>query len=485
MSLDALAQYFDPYPSLAVFPLGKKTKSVRSPGHKKERAVFGRMEECLQELDMKEPERQALQGFFGLGGSAVFPVFSKKGDELYPHFIRPESVLWKEFSSQHGVPLHPEGFYPESFASLSRDALFAHVKETVRDYLFAAYISKKSRGEWEKFLEESYYKHPFVQLAHEKKRVIEAAEKMNRSSLLSLLSPPEDVSFWRKRIEIVLRPYRLLPPLCSHQKEMSLHSETETMVFSCAECKTKLIYHVKESVLELEEEPDMEKAKKRIATIERLFNGLAAKNTGLLEDLDKVMDWKKRLIKLPKVMEMMEKLYAKPFLEKEADPFSAFLKHLHQTAAPETRDPSELLWLSGFVISPLSLLKEIRQTTFKETEARLELLEVELENALTAEVLPPEKTILAIKQSTLSFQDLTVILTGLEAELQNQPLHLLAQVLKGRTSSKIREEKLDETEQFGYLQHWEEKDIQKAFKKLEKESLIKKQNVGYRSNIPE
>lgn len=484
MSLDALAQYFDPYPSLAVFPLGKKTKSVRSPGHKKERAVFGRLEECLQELNLKEPERQAIQKFFGLEGTAVLPVFSKKGDELYPHFIRPESILWKEFSSQHGVPLHPEGFYPASFASLSRDALFAHVKETVRDYLFAAYISRKTREDWKTLLEESYYKHPFIKLAQEKKTVIEAAEKMNRSSLLSLLSPPEDVSFWRKRIEIVLRPYRLLPPLCSHQKEMSLHSETESIVFSCAECKTKLIYHVKESALQLEEEPDMEKAKKRIATIERLFNGLAAKNEGLLEDLDKVMDWKKRLIKLPKVMGMMERLYAKPFLEKKADPFSAFLKHLHQTAAPETRHPSELLWLSGFTISPLSLLKEIRQTTFKDTEAGLELLEEELEIALTAEVLSPEKIILSIKQSTLYFQDLSVILAGLETKLQNQPLHLLAQVLKGRTSSKIREEKLDETEQFGYLQHWEEKDIQKAFKKLEKEGWIEKQNIGYISNFP-
>ncbi|KZZ85358.1 RQC-minor-2 family DNA-binding protein [Bacillus sp. SJS] len=480
MSLQLHAQYFDPYPSLAVLPLGKKNKEVRSAGHKTERALLNRIQECLDELRLSIDERERIQSFLQLEKGAFFPVFSNRQEQIHPHLMKPESFLWNDFSAGHGIPQLEESFYIKDFTEMTKTDLNTHIQKVVRDYLFCAKLSLKSKREWEEIIEQSYEQHPFVQLARAKREVVQAVEKMNRSSLLSLLTPPEDVVFWRHRVEIVMRPYRELPEQCGHEKQLSFDSLNEVITQTCDQCKTKRMFHVKHSKVELEEEPDMEKAVKRIATIEMQFNEIALKNETILNDLGNVAQWKKELASLPEILQMKKELTrypVQPDIVKE--PFLGFAEELSQADIPAERASSELIWLAGFRLPAISMLKEIRKQTVDEAKVKLEALHQGLKEAMETEPFQPEDVCIQVKKQSLSFEQVFAILNELNGTLKDKPLHLIAQLLKGRTSYQIREQELDQTPLYGSLGSWEEKDIQKGFKKLEKEGWIEKRMKGY------
>ncbi|WP_162356928.1 RQC-minor-2 family DNA-binding protein [Metabacillus mangrovi] len=482
MSLTLHARYFDSYPLLAVLPLGKKNKEVRSVGHKTERALLNRVQEALDGL--QPAGGKDIQQFLKLEGKAYFPVFLNRGEEVHPHFMKPEFFLWNDFSSVHGIPKNKEAFYDENFADLSKTGLSSHIEEVLRDYRFLARVAMKSKAEWESEIEKSYDRHPFVMLARDKEPVIQAVEKMNRSSLLSLLSPPEETAFWRHRVEIVMRPYRELPEPCEHEKVLSFDSEREWIIELCEDCGKKKLFHVEQKRVELEEEPDMDKAVKRIATIERQFNELAGNNVPLIEALEKMVRFKHKLSGLDEVLRLKESLSRRPvrssLLE---DPFLSFAERLQQTAVPQERPSSALLWFAQFRLPDVALLKEVRRRSLEEAEQELQTVKQKLEQEAEQSPYDAKEVCLTVKGKDLTFEQVFSILQELGNSLQSQPLHLIAQLLKGRTSSQIRGQEWDQTPLYGYLSSWEEKDIQKAFKKLEKEGWIEKQTKGYEALI--
>ncbi|MGD6816394.1 RQC-minor-2 family DNA-binding protein [Metabacillus sp. 84] len=480
MSLQSHAQYFDSYPSLALLPLGKKNKEVRSAGHKQERALLNRIQESLDGLVLSEEEIQKLQHFLKLDRQAFFPVFLNRQERVHPHLMKPESFLWNDFSNAHGIPQTEEAFYKGNYPDMTKDNLHSHVKRVVRDFLFCADISMKSKEEWEQLIEQSYEQHPFVRFAKEKKGVTEAVERMNRSSLVSLLTPPEEVSYWRHRVEIVMRPYRNLPEPCSHEKEMQFDSENQMIIQLCELCKHKRLFHVKHSRVELEEEPDMDRAIKRIATIERQFNEIAVQNVQLLKDLEQISLWKHKLSGLLEAVVLKEPLMRFPIRpEVTATPFLLFSEQLLQADIPEGRQKSELIWLSQFELPAISMLKEVRSRSLEEAQEELDGLTAQLKKANAVEPFDPQDICIQVKNQRLTFGQVFHIMGELSRSLKEQPLHLAAQLLKGRTSYQVRDQELDQTPLYGYLKDWEEKDIQKAFKKLEKEGWIIKQPKGY------
>ncbi|WP_164462061.1 RQC-minor-2 family DNA-binding protein [Bacillus sp. FJAT-42376] len=480
MSLQLHAQYFDPYPALAVLPLGKKNKEVRSAGHKTERALLNRIQECLDELCLSMTEKESIQRFLHLEQEAFFPVFSNRQEQIHPYLMKPEAFLWNDFSAVHGIPQIKESFYTKEFAEMNKADLAKHIQRVVRDYLFCAAVSLKRKSEWEAIIEHSYELHPFVQLAREKREVIQAVEKMNRSSLLSLLTPPEDVAFWRHRVEIVMRPYRELPERCSHEKELTFDSQKKVITQTCEICKTKRMFHVEQSRVELEEEPDMDKAVKRIATIERQFNEIASKNEPLLNDLENIAQWKKELSGLAEILQMKKELTRYPVQpDIVKDPFLDFAEQLTQAIVPVERASSDLIWLSGFQLPSISMMKVIRKHSVDEGIEKAARLHRKLKEAMEVEPFQPEDICIQVKNNSLTFEQVLAILHELNDSLKDRPLHLIAQLLKGRTSSQIREQGLNHTPLYGFLGSWEEKDIQKAFKKLEKDGWIEKQAKGY------
>lgn len=479
MSLKNHYYYFQEYPNIVLIPLGKKNQKIRSIGHKTDKSILNRLNDTLSKMTLSIDEHKELQNFLQIEHEAFLPIMMNKDEKVESKIIKPTFLLWQSFSSTHGIPYEKESFYEEDISKLSNDELIIFLKKVVAEYLYCAVLSKKPENQWIQIINQAYHHHPFVQLYFEKQEIIESVERANRSLLLSVLSPPEDVSYWRQRVEIVLWPYRQLPLWCEHDKSLTVLSSKKLLICDCSFCQKEYHYCLKEDKYLVEENPNMQQAIKRIATIERQFNEIIDKNIKIVNSLEFLVYIKKNIdiLKTLKLIKQIEHLPTNITIENQ---FAMNLtKELSQTIVPFNRSNSNLLWISQFHLSTISLLTTLKKYSFDEISESINSLQTELTKALHHFAINPNETLIKIKKNHLTYFMVARILKGI-ISLEGLSFHLIAQIMKGRTSYSLREQKLDQQFLFGFLGEWEEKDIHKLLKVLEKGSWINKHNTGFK-----
>ncbi|MFC7062511.1 RQC-minor-2 family DNA-binding protein [Halobacillus seohaensis] len=498
MGLPASLTYHDErYPYITFTPIGKKNKNVRSIGHKFERGILSRLNETISDyVTEREMDVVALQSFLNIGEKEILPVSFLKDDTLHPYLIKPEFFLWKSHSENDGLPFSSDYMYETDFTRLSSDELEQHIRHVVDDYMFLAEISFKERREWLDHIISAFHKHPIVELTHKKKDIITAIETMNQSALLSLIKYPEDISFWRHRVEIVMRPFRALPQqwlvnqtaTCMHDKKLQFCSIEQSLCCSCEICDIQMFYFTKSEEVFFEEEFDVDRAFKRVDTIHRQFNEVADQNADLLQQLRQLSFLKSELTpaqtKLDKAMhiaQLIERyrsdeqlIYRYPLLE--------MYEKLSLSHLPIESFESNLVWLSQVELADVTMVKQVEgwlKNIPDELDIALDKLLAELNQRLDEVVYQEDDIIITVKGRSLDYASTQQMLDLIHYYGTDYPAHTLVQVLAGKSTNKLRRLHLHETRWFGLLSDWPEKYIQRLFNQLEKQGWLTKQQKGY------
>lgn len=448
------------YPSLLIIPVGRKFPEVRSIGHKKQRAILSRLQHAVDGIS---EQGNAIQAFFPDISGTRLPVPIYRKEELYPHLIKPESFLWKKHSDQRGLPIEKESFYTVEYETLSAQELGDHVQRVMTDYSFAAILQQRERNEWLESIRSAYSRHPFIRLARTKQDVVQAVEVLNTSSLLGLLNSPEDVAFWRHRVEIVLRPYRSVPPhwrwdMCAHEKELVLKAKEGVLSCTCHECNYTIDYSPETDRVTLPTEVNMEQARKRIATIERQFNAMAEKTTDVVNAIRRLQDLKAALTPFEGIIERAWDLEEQLRGRAASHPILSIYQSLKECSLPDTYVEPDVMSLSRVHIPDISLLKmnlegeDLQQTL----EDHLSYLEEKAQEYRPS----PDDVMVEVKGYELT-RGMTEEINGTPGS-KDIPIHLLVQLLKGEATSKIRRMELNETSIFGMLSSWPAKYITQA-----------------------
>ena len=485
MTMEQHTYHFDTYPLFAFVPMGKKNKRIRSVGQKVQKGLLHRLHEHVKRkvATLKKEELMKLQAFLD-DTEAVLPIPLNKEDELYPYFLKPDQLIWQSFSPMHGIPIYGSSTYSQSYLTLSTEELDHHLDRVIRDYLFCANLALRERHEWEERIFEGFQRHPFVQLAKEKKEVVQAVEKMNHSPLISLLNSPEDLSFWRHRVEIVMRPYRAIPDAwlwgsgCSHEKEMIFHSSTWEIEYFCETCGFVVYYDITKDQVRLKEVMDLERAQKRIATIERQFNEMVEKTPRLVEKIEEIahaqLSFKPYEGLYDEVLGIKSRMEAE-----EAPPTVTLYERLRLISLPQVREGSPLLWLSKVStdtiepFKPRAILPSVNEDSLTNVREFLEHL-----RSLSNRRPNDEDEFVAIKGNSLTYKEVEELLEFISRH-ENEPLHVLTKVFTGQATNAIRTQGLHQEEPFGLLNDWEEKHVVKAIKSIEKDGLLSKLSKGY------
>ncbi|TGB02717.1 RQC-minor-2 family DNA-binding protein [Halobacillus salinus] len=484
------------YPLLALAPIGKKNKQIRSIGHKFERGLLSRLNDTIMDhIYDNEWDVTKIRAYLNLTGEAVLPVSLQKDETVYPHLLRPELFLWRSLPAEHGLPLKEEFLYHKDFTHLSAEQLYRHIGHVLEDYMFLADVSKHTREHWLKRIADAFHNDPLIRLIHEKREVIESVETMNQSALLSVLKYPEDISYWRHRVEIVMRPYRAMPEdwldgekgSCSHEKELHFDSHHRTICCSCEICDFHLYYHVDHHCVSFEEDFDVERAEKRMNTIEKQFNEIAEQNTRLLDQLDQLRALRKKLAAAANTLDesldtvQLIERYQQQRIDLQEYPVLDMYNKIKHITIP-ARKASHLLWLSDVELEDVTIFKELPKwlevlpnQVYPLTHHVLDELQEKLEEVRYGE----EDIILTVKGHSLTYAKTQQILDLIHYYGTDYPAHTLTQVLSGKATNKLRTLKLHETRWFGLLSDWPEKHVQKLFNQLEKQGWLMKQQKGY------
>lgn len=452
---------FEPYTSLLFVPVGRKHPEIRSIGHKEERAILSRVQQIVSaEIATLSPEEHLLLEQFLAASDVRLPIGISKKERLYPHFIKPVMFLWKKHSLKRGLPLQDDLFYDVRYGTLSADELVFHVKQLVKEYVFYARIDQAPPHTWLEKIKEAYADHPFISLARSKKNVIEAVEVMNKSSLLAVLKYPEDLAFWRHRVEIVMRPYRQIPAdwkwsVCTHEKELTLHYEEDALLCSCPACSFSVKWNLFNGRVELPNEVSIEQAVKRIATIERQFNEIALQSMNVIEGLRTLQQLKQQLAPYEEIIRSCAG---------EAHPAVLFSLSLRDATFLEEQIEPDLLSLSHVKLPDVTLLKKAEHIRFDTLQKELLQLHEELKEQALLRQPKPTDVLFHIGEFHLTRSDVLAVTDFLQETDINMTLHLLAQLLKGTATAKIRQLELHHASIFGLLAAWPDKYIVKAVK---------------------
>ncbi|TFE01475.1 RQC-minor-2 family DNA-binding protein [Jeotgalibacillus salarius] len=464
----------EPYDKLLFMPVGRRYANIRSIGHKEERAVLSRLQQAVHRAlpQFSYRELKDIKEFLHADCWRM-PVPVTREEELYPQLMRPEMFLWQEHSAQRGLPIDESYFYGKIYSRLSAEGLHHHVSYVLKDYAFCAKLHRMKREYWLDQIYDAYSRHPFIKLAKEKNHVVEAVEKMNRSSLLAVLKYPEDIAYWRHRVEIVMRPYRDIPAewrweMCTHEKELAV--DGEALVCTCPVCEYAVKYHVNEERIELREEPIMERTVKRIATIERQLNEIAAQSMNVVGALRDVQDVKLRLETFSGKLEQLIEL--KDELGLEAPEVVGCYEQLKAVRLPEERVEPTLMSLSEVMLPDTKVLKAVQQwKTLEVYEAALDELIAEWTVLLEANQPKPDDVMVEVEGYQMTRAEVERVEAFLDETELTLTLHLLAQTLMGEPTNKVRTLGLHETAVFGMLGEWPEKYVVRAVKKLFKDKI--------------
>ncbi|MFD2923538.1 RQC-minor-2 family DNA-binding protein [Halobacillus naozhouensis] len=487
----------DRYPYIILTPIGNMNKQIRSIGHKFERGLLSRINEVIaDQVKHRSLPLDRLQRYLSVEGNTVLPVSFIKDDTLNPYLIRPELFLWTELTGEDGLPFDKRFLYDTNITHLSSEKLEQHLIEVIKDHLFVAEIAEHSRDYWLTKIAASFDKHPLVQLTQSKRDVIEAVEQMNQSALLSQLKYPEDVAMWRDHVTIVMRPFRTFPKqwftgrmeMCRHDKQLGFYSTKRTVGCRCDHCDYTVYYHLDSDQVTLQEEFHVERARKRIETIEHQFNEIAAQNKDLTHQIQELINMKGKLRPVQHTLDealsvarQIER-YQEDAAVANAYPLLEMHHKLSCSTLPQRGSESLLIWLSRVELSDVVLFKQLlawRNQMDDQVNAKavdlLHQLQVRLDEAEYTE----EDIIITIKGHELSYSAVQQVLDLVHYYGTDHPAHTLVQVLAGKSTNKLRRLQLHETRWFGLLAEWPPKHIQRLFNQLEKQGWLMKQRKGY------
>ncbi|KIL53079.1 RQC-minor-2 family DNA-binding protein [Jeotgalibacillus campisalis] len=474
MNGNQLGHHFTAYPSLQLVPAGRKHPVIRSIGHKEERAVLSRLQQIVSAaLDqLLSNEQQLLREFLKLS-SLQLPVPICKQQTLCPYLMKPELFLWKTHSPNRGLPIEETYFYKTQYHTLSTRQLTAHIHHVVRDYVFCARLQQLDRNMWLERINKAYTEHPFILLSRSKQTIVNAVESMNRSSLLSVLNYPEDIAYWRHRVEIVLRPYRSIPPawqdeICVHAKNISLQPSSESILVTCPECSFSITYWPITDQLKLPFEVKIKQAVKRIATIERQFNQIALQSSKIVASLNQLRRLKSKFTPYYSLGEELIQLSER--LGEETEPHSALdcFSTLKEISLPDKEITPDLISLAKVNIPDIAVLRSVEKWQSIDFHSLKDDFNRLYQELLVKEALrqpKPEDILFQVKNLSLTRAQLEKIKTFIEETELTLSLHLLVQTVKGEATNKIRRLGLHDTEIFGMMQQWPEKHITQAMKK--------------------
>ncbi|KGX92491.1 hypothetical protein N781_16505 [Pontibacillus halophilus JSM 076056 = DSM 19796] len=500
MALTQLAYQEDSLPLLVFYPGGKKHKWIRSIDSKVRRGALARVHGLLEEIlhTFSDKDIQAVREFLRIEGDGILPILINREGGLYlGGFVKPELFLFREFSPNHGIPIHNEYLFELHLNRLSNERLRSLLEKLLSQYVFTAHLSELEEKEWKERIQSAFYAHPLIAFGREQKVVIESIEKMNRSNLLSQLKYPDDIAYWRQRVEIVMRPFRAIPgqwlwseggELCGHEKVMVVDSRTENLILQCEVCRYEVYFNPVDYVLTLPEEFDVERAKKRISTTERQFNEIARNNERLLDKLRELAKLKEKVECLQgewmRIKETLTSIDQLPRLEGERPhhPVEEMFRLLESSYFPKEQIQPELQSFSNIELQDVRMLNKV--------EEWLDLLKVglpqllrryqeQLDHYFEQNRASDQLEFMVVNKQPLYWQEVESIFHLIYEEGRNSSAQLLTQVVTGKATNKIRALRLHEARQFGVLQHWLEKDVMKVLKRLEKEGWITKQKKGY------
>ncbi|WP_051288087.1 RQC-minor-2 family DNA-binding protein [Alkalicoccus chagannorensis] len=455
------------HPSLTLLQIGHKQEAANQT-NKEKRAALSRLDTAAESaLAALSPDEQ--EAWIQLTGlpDVLLPVPVDGADELFPTLMRPEAFLWEE-APQGYLSYDPLHFYAKPYAQLSKSQLQRHIEDVTAQYVSAARIHAEPREHWLQQIRRAFDDHPFTRLAREKQHVVQAVETLNRSSLLSVLKEPEDVAYWRHRVEIVLRPYRMIPPdwrwdMCRHDKQLTI--DGRMLRCTCADCGFYVQYDPDEDHLFLPEEVLMPRAVKRIATIERQFNEMAVRTPKVIRQLQGLQQIERRLAqetdRIRRLLQMQDDLgeHAPSF------PVLHTARLLEAAVLPETDVEPELHSLAAVDLPDIALLRHADADWLDEDVSRLlSDAETALKAALDAAAPRPDDVVFQRAGWELLRADQERIEAYLLTTEQPVTFHMLVRMLYGRPTNKLRRFHLHEAPIFGLLADWPEKHIHRAVK---------------------
>lgn len=478
------------YPSLIFLPVDQQSVIIRPGAAKEEKGILSRIEEAAAiEFSKRNAEEiEQLKRYLGLKEAAL-PVPFHRHKRLFPHLLRPEMFLYSELPSQQGIPLPELNLYKKSPASLNVSQLEKHIASVAADFFQAAKIAEEAREYWLDAISTAYAKHSFITLAVNNQHVIEAVETMNKSTLLGLLKYPEDIAYWRHRVEIVLRPYRSVPPAwrwspCSHEKIISVADHPDQIELHCETCQFTVYYDVSEDTLTLPEEINLFQAVKRIATIERQFNEIALQSDSVLNKLDRLQQLQQKILKHE--TKILPILHLQAELPESNDipthPLISAYEELRKIKIPARTQDSHLLWMAEITIPNVSVFHQLQaweDLVAADLEEELEKVEKELQIIKEKTKPHPADELVEVKGYTFTREKVSKVFEFLQVQQQEISLHVLVQVLKGEPTNKVRTLSYHETELFALLSEWPEKYITKAILQLEQKGYLAKGRKGY------
>jgi hypothetical protein len=490
---------FEPYPALTFIPLGRKNKTVRSLGTKHIKGLLTRMNDGIEAVmnNLSEEDKRLLSAFLYENKASGFPIPIGKKDELHPSFWKPETFLWKGHNEHTGIPIHSEQFYPETFTKMSKEELTPYIEKVVNDYMFCARVHDSTRDEWLKHINKKFFEHPLISLYHEHKETIEGAEKVKRSPLLFLMKDPDQVAFWRGRVEIIMRPFRSLTyevfhnglTSCPHGIHLSFHSAFETIHAHCDRCHISFTYDVANNEVTLKEEFDVRLASKRIATMKRQFHEMMRQNGALLEKLKLLQQWKTNLAvykeRLDEIWDVRKQvnLYALQEKQNLLPATLVFIQAILDSDIPKQEGPPSISWFAQWHVPDVSLLNEMYDASSWMKEP---LLEETIQHLLENE----QKRLLQTKQDLLHIpaeighiqllpSQLPLLLELVDTLGKEENQQMYSQILMGMTTSSMRQKQFDRLSAFGLFSSFKLKHLLPIFDSLQAWGLIQKEKQGF------
>ncbi|MFA1641963.1 RQC-minor-2 family DNA-binding protein [Chryseomicrobium imtechense] len=451
MSLTQVGFTDQPFDHLYLLPIGAELPSSISKSFLNQ--LNATIKELLHAFPMEDQHRIAKLTQLPVG---VFPLAVVGETSAYPYLIQPDYFLWKKQKQGLQLTTQTHHFDTKNLYKLSETQLKSYLELQLTRYAFTGKLISLSRKQWKAKAQAAYSQNPFIELAREKRDVIEAVEVLNRSMLLGVLNPPEDVAFWRHRVEIVLRPYRALPEkaryaACKHPIKLEISKSATSFTVTCEECNLQYGYYPLSDQVVLPEEPSIEQAKKRIATIERQFNDLA-------EGTPKVI---RALQKLQQVQLWTKNVATQDIL----GPGNQLVASIREAVFPHDLIEPTLLSLQHVKLATIDSLRFVQPYLAFTKEEFLNVLQDELEQAnhTTTEISKSEVVYFSTKGYELMEEEVDVIEDYLARD-ENMTFHLLIQVLKGEATSKVRSLNLHTSPIFGLLRPWPKKLIPQAIK---------------------
>ncbi|MBM7703458.1 RQC-minor-2 family DNA-binding protein [Metabacillus iocasae] len=488
------------YPSLTFLPLGRKNKSVRSLANDHTKGVLTRLNKAVEVAlsEYVEDDIQLLQAFLYDETKGGLPVPITKQEEVYPYLWKADAFLWRTFSEQKGIPIHSNEFYTNSFVTMTKEQLETYIKQVIKSYMFCARIHDTTRRDWLGHVNKRFHEHPIVALYHKNRDDIVAIEAAKTSPLLFLMKNPDQIAFWRSRIEIIMRPFRSMSLnvfeqglfACPHEMTIDLNENEETMRILCDKCGVEMTYHVADDIVTLKDDYNVILTSKRLHTTRRQFTDIMKDNPHVVDKLYLLQEWKQILAKQQPLLTQLKDIYSEIndyMIHSRStmdDPFLHFLFKVKRSSIPDW--PSEsmsLPWFAEWHLDDISMMNELYTfNVYLQEEKLIKKLHESVKEATdTLEETKQAFFTNSLKVGRIDFSpvDLHSLLQLVKEIGATETQQTYIAILSGQLSSTLRRKQYDQLTAYSMLKQMKQKYLLNLFSQLQEWQLIQKERVGF------